>query len=423
MTFIKKILPNGLRVLLVPVKGSETVTVSTTVEAGSNYEDKGNNGISHFLEHMCFKGTPTRPSSSIINHELDAIGSQSNAFTGNEWTSYYAKAHFRHLPKILDIISDLYLNPLLPEAEIEKEKGVVIEEINMYEDIPQRKVWDVYAELLHKNEPAGRPIIGPKENIRSLTRKDLISYRSTHYVPSTTTVVVSGKFNQSAVMKQISNTFGKMKKSKALGKVTPKNIQKNPAVSLLDKKSDQSHLILGFRAFDLYDKRNWALSLLSVILGGGMSSRLFQKMREELGICYYVRSGKNAYTTHGDFAISAGVANDRLEEALVGIIEELNKLKTDKVLERELRKAKDYQIGNLFLGLEGSDDFAEFYGFQEISHEKIMTPAECVKKIEAVTIKDIQDMAKKIFDKKHANLAIVGPKKDDKNLIKLLGKI
>lgn len=414
MNFTKTTLKNGLRIITVPMKDNATVTVMVLVEAGSNYESKEKNGISHFLEHVCFKGTEKRVSSSSINYELDSIGSQSNAFTSSEFTGYWAKAHYSKTDQILDIVSDIYLNPTMPADEIEKEKGVIIEEINMYEDLPQRKVGEIFESLLYGDQPAGRAIIGPRENIKKMTREDFVEYRKAHYVAKATTVVVSGKINEKKIIKDIEKLFSDISKGKKgkIGKVLES--QKAPQVKIFFKETDQTHLIIGFRAFDRYDKRNPALSLLSTVLGGGMSSRLFQKMREDLGICYYVRSGKNTYTTHGSFAISAGVANLRVKEAIGGILEEVRRISNESIPEQELRKAKDYKIGNMFLGLESSDSLADFYGFQELMHDKkILTPEDMVLKVEKVTSKDIQKVAKEILKNEGLNLAIVGPFKEE----------
>lgn len=421
MTFTKTTLKNGLRIITVPMKDNETVTVMALVEAGSNYETKDINGISHFLEHMCFKGTEKRPAASVINSELDSLGSQSNAFTGNEYTGYWAKAHYSKVENILDVVSDIYLNSKLSESEIEKEKGVIIEEINMYQDLPRAKVAEIFEELVYGDQPAGRPIIGPRENIKKMTREDFVKYREAHYVAKATTVVVAGKINEKKIIKSIEELFKNAPKGKkgSIAKVVES--QKAPQAKVFFKETDQTHLILGFRAYNRYDKRNTILGLLSTVLGGGMSSRLFQKIREELGICYYVRSGKDALTTHGNFSISAGVSNSRVKEAISGILEEVRKIAQEPVPAQELRKAKDYIVGNMFLGLESSDSLADFYGFQELLHDKkILTPDDIVAKIEKVTAKEIQKVAQEILRNEGLNLAIVGPFKDEKEFLPLL---
>lgn len=409
-----------MRVITVPMKDNQTVTVMVMVEVGSSYETKKINGLSHFLEHMCFKGTARRPKAKIISSELDSIGAESNAFTGNEYTGYYAKAHKKHLPKILDIVSDIYLNPIIPEKELEKEKGVVIEEINMYEDMPQSKVEDVLDQLLYGDQPAGWSIAGPKENIRKLKRQDLINYRKDHYVAKGTLLVVAGNFEEKKLYPLIEKSFNSISTSKKKSKVKTKIFQKKPAVKIHFKETDQTHLRLAFRSYDLYDPKYWSLLLLAGILGSGMSSRLFQKMREELGICYYISASNRPFTDHGQFVISVGVAKDRAGEAIKAILEEVKLLTKEVVSEEELNKIKEFKIGHLFLGLEASDDFADYYGFQEIYREKILSPAEMVAAIKKVTAKDIRDIARDIFKNSKMNLAIVGPFKHEKDFLPLL---
>ncbi len=420
MTFKKKTLKNGLRIVVVPIKGAPSVTVMSMVEAGSEYETKDKNGISHFLEHMFFKGTKNRPSSLDISKEFDGMGADHNAFTSNEITAYYGKSATKNYEKILDIISDMYLNPTFPEAEMEKEKGVIIEEINMYEDLPQRKVHDVLGELMYGDTTYGWSIAGPKENISKMKIEDFLNYRKTHYVAEKTLIVVAGDVNPKNVFSKIEKIFKGIQVGKRIKKNKIKEVQINSQLKIKNKDTDQSHLVLGFRTFDLYDKRSSTLKVMSAILGGGMSSRLFQKMRDDLGICYYIYTGINDFTDHGNFVIPAGVDKNRLDAALEGILVELRKIINEKVSTEELRKAKDYLIGKMYLGLESSDSLAGFYGFQEIMREKIKTPKEVEKEIEKVTAGDIQKLAKQIFTDKNINLAIVGSVNNTESLKKLL---
>lgn len=408
MKYTKKTLKNGLRIVTVPMKGSETAIAMVLVETGSDYEIKKINGLSHFLEHMCFKGTEKRTGDDI-KYELDSLGSDSNAFTSNEVTGYYAKASANRIDKILDLVSDIYLNPTFPEKDINIEKGVIIEEINMYEDLPQRKVGDIFMELLYGDQPAGQPIIGPRANIEKMNQADFRKYHTEHYVPGKTVIVVAGKINEEKIVKLIESKFGNLSKGKIAKKVKTLDTQKTPQIKIFNKKSDQTHLILGFRAFDLYDKRNKVLDLASVILGRGFSSRLFTKMRDELGMCYYTRADIENFTDHGFFCVSAGVGNSRFEEAVRVIMEEFTKIRDIEISEKELQKAKDFTLGKLATGLETSDSWAMFYGFQELHHEKIEIPSEIIEKINKITAKDIKKVLKEVFNLKNLNLAVVGP--------------
>jgi len=420
MKYKKKVLPNGLRMLAVPMADNPTVTVLVLVETGSKYESKDKNGISHFLEHMCFKGTTTRPNTSDLAKELDTLGCEFNAFTGQEFTGYYAKGKASDFPKLIDIISDLYLNTLLKEHEIEKEKGVIVDEINMYDDMPMQKVREVWMNLLYEDQPAGWTIAGPRDVVRGMSRKDLVAYRKAHYVANATTVIVSGNISASTAFKEITKSFKGITIGKKSAKKKTRDIQSAPQVVLKHKETDQTHFILGVRSFPIYDKRNPILSVLSGVLGSGMSSRLFRKIRDEMGVGYYVRAGNSTSTDSGYFAVSAGVANDRLAEVLNAVMAELNDFKNNLVPTEELSKVKEHIIGMMYLGLESSDDLAEYYGTQEVMHREMRTPKEREKIIRAITAEDIRKMARKIFVDKNLNLALVGPTKDEMVLKSLL---
>ncbi len=420
MKFNKKVLSNGLRVITVPMKDNPTVTVLVLVEAGSKYETKKINGLSHFLEHMVFKGTAKRPKAIDISRELDSLGSQYNAFTGQEFTGYYAKSEAKHFKDILDIVSDIYLNSTFPEAEMEKEKGVIIEEINMYEDMPQRHIQDLFSALLYGDQPAGWNIAGTKDVVRGAKRKDFTDYKSNHYVASATTVVVAGHINEKEAIKEIEKKFSSISKSKKHPKIKTKEKQKKPEILVKYKKTDQTHFVLGVRTYDTYDKKNATLSVIASILAGGMSSRLFQKLREEMGVGYYVRAYNDTYTDHGFLEVSAGVDNKRIKEVIKAVLVELKKLKTELVSEHELRKIKDFIVGNLNLELESSDDIANFYGGQEILRKPILKPAEVAEKIRKVTAKDIQKISKEIFQNKKLNMALIGPFKHKAEFVKVL---
>ncbi|MEK7669025.1 MAG: pitrilysin family protein [Patescibacteria group bacterium] len=422
MNYKKKVLKNGLRIVVVPMKGSPSVTVMSLIEAGSKYENKQNNGISHFLEHMCFKGTNKRTKAGDIAKEFDSLGAQNNAFTGPEVTGYWGKAHKKHTDKMLDITADMYLNPTFPEKDLETEKGVIVEEINMYEDLPQILVNEVFDKLLYGDQPAGWSVAGTKENVRSFNRNDFINYRKQHYVASATTIVVAGDVDEKDIFKKVEKYFANIPKGKKTAKKKVIEKQTSPAVSVKFKETDQTHLVLGVRAFGLYDKRIPVLNLLSSILGRGMSSRLFQKMRYQLGICYYVKSHIENLTDHGYMAISAGVDSKRVGEAIKGILEELTKIRDEKVPEEELRKVKDLVIGRMYLSLESSDALANFFGGQEIMKEKIKTPKELEEEIEKITTADIAKVAKEVIQNKKLNLAIVGKYNDEsrfKNILKV----
>ncbi|MBI3633164.1 MAG: insulinase family protein [Candidatus Vogelbacteria bacterium] len=420
MKFKKKVLKNGLRIISVPNKDSLAATILVLVEAGSKYETKKINGLSHFLEHMCFKGTTNRPRAIDISGELDSLGAQYNAFTGHEYTGYYAKVEARHFDKALGIVADLYQNPLFNEKEIEKEKGVVIEEINMYEDLPQRKVQDLITELLYGDQPAGWSIAGDKETIKILNRQDFLKYRGEHYVASATTVVVAGKFDERNIVKKIESEFKAVVHGKKFGKIKTIDTQTKPAVMIRHKKSDQTHLVMAFRTCNTYDKRNYSLDLLAQVLGGGMSSRLFQRIREEMGAAYYVRAYNDTYTDHGYMAIAIGVDNSRVYDVISATIDELKKLKSIEVPAKELQMFKDSAIGGVVLALETSDAIANYFGGQEVLKKNIDGPVELAKKLRAVKAKDLMREAKIIFRDNNINLALIGPFESSEHFAKIL---
>ncbi len=420
MDYKKTVLENGVRVITVPMKDSPTVTVFVLVEAGSKYETKEQNGLSHFLEHMCFKGTTNRPKNSDISTELDSIGAVYNAFTGQEYTGYYAKAAYTHLPKVLDVVSDMYLNPIFDEKEIEKEKGVITEEVNMIEDLPQHKVQYLLLEVMYGDQPAGWTIVGSKENIRSFKKTDFVDYRNSLYVAPATTLIVAGNFDEGKVLDEVKNIFSVMPKSVKGEKLSIKDNQDTPKVAIFKKETDQTHIALGLRTFSVHDKRNKIMELLVGVLDAGMSSRLFKKLRDELGVCYYVGAGQESMTDHGLFNISAGVDNKRVKEVVQVILGELGKLKTDLVSEEELNKVKQNLIGKMYLSLETSNSLANFYGFQEIMNEEIKTPEQVKAQIESVTAEQIKDLANEIFIEKNLNLAIVGRFEDKAEFESLL---
>lgn len=403
---------NGLRVILVPQAGSLATTVMVLVEAGSKYETKELNGISHFLEHMVFKGTERRPTALKISSELDGLGAQYNAFTGQEHTGYYAKVKNEFFSRAFDVVADLYLNPTFPEAEIEKEKGVIIEEINMYEDLPQRRVQELFMECVYGDQPAGWSIAGRKEVIRRIGRSDFINYRGAHYVPKATVVVIAGGFDEAEARAEIESKFGGFHEAAKDQKTEVVDKQTKPQELVFHKASDQTHLVLGFRAFGVHDDRKYALQVLTDILGGGMSSRLFQKIREEMGAAYYVRASDDLYSDHGLVTMSAGVQHEKLEDVIKAGLEEFARLRKEPVPEEELQRTKDHLIGNLALSLETSDELASFYGGQEVMNLPIIEMNELADRIKRVKAEEVQNLARDLFRDAGLNLSVIGPFKD-----------
>lgn len=420
MQFNKTTLSNGLRVITVPMADNPSVTVLVMVQAGSKYETKDIGGLSHFLEHMVFKGTTKRPKASDISRELDSLGAHYNAFTSHEYTGYYAKADKRHLDSVIDIVSDMYVDPIFDSSEIEKEKGVIIEEMRMYQDMPQRHIFDVLFTLLYGDQPAGWNIVGTEKTIRSFNKDSFVSYRAKHYVTKATTVVVAGSFDEKNILKKVEEAFSKIANTEKDAKLPVKESQSSPQIKIEFKETDQTHLAIALRTFPVNDKRMPTMQVLSSILGKGMSSRLFSKMRDQLGICYYVRAEQDSYTDHGALIITAGVDNSRVEQAIKGILEECVRLKNEPVGDAELQKVKDHIAGTTMLELETSDARSEFVGFQEVLKGKVDSPDEILEKINKVTAQDIKKLAQEIFVNEGLNMAVIGKYKDDSAFKKYL---
>ncbi|HVU75809.1 MAG TPA: pitrilysin family protein [Candidatus Paceibacterota bacterium] len=411
-------LKNGLRVVLAPME-SDTATVIVMTGTGSRYETKAENGLAHFLEHMFFKGTKKRPSAKHISEELDAVGSQYNAFTAQDRTAYYAKVSSQYLNTALDVISDIFINSTLPSKEIDKERGAVIQEIDMYEDMPMRSVGDVFDELIYgADHPLGRTILGPKENIRVFKRKDFDSYLKRHYVPSNTVVCVAGGFDEKKVLAKIKKEFGALKAGNSSQALPYSSVQEKARVKIKEKKTDQTQLMLGVPAYPYLHKDEYALTVLNTILGGGMSSRLFTEVREKRGLAYSVHSWTEKHPDTGYFVVQAGVEHGKLEKTVQTILNELKKMKRTPVSAAELKKAKAYIKGTMTLSQDTSDEIAAAAASSVIRFGRVRTLEEIFKGIDKVTAKDVQRVAKDIFKTSGLNLAIIGPHSTD--LSKLL---
>ncbi|MBI3070186.1 MAG: insulinase family protein [Candidatus Levybacteria bacterium] len=426
MTFQKIVLRNGLRVLTIPMPSFESVTVLVMVAAGSRYETRKTNGISHFLEHMAFKGTKKRPSALLISTLIDGIGGEFNAFTGKETTGYYIKSSANHIDLSLDLLSDMLCKSLFIDSEINKERGVILEEINLYEDTPVRKIGDIYERLLYGNTPMGWDIAGEKEVIKKIQKQDFLSYLASLYSAHNITVVVAGGINSAKTNEQVSKYFGKMKRFDIKRYAGIIENQKKPTVFIKHKKTEQAHLALGVRTVSVNHKDRYALAVLSAILGGGMSSRLFHEVREKRGLAYYVRSASDHYQDCGSLVSLAGVDPKRVEEAVRVMVDEYRKIAHPKsegdghISKEELKKAKEFIKGHLVLELEDSRAVASFYAAQELLEEGIDNTEEILAKIDKVTIEEVQKVGRRYFKNQNLNLALIGDFPDGQKFEKLL---
>jgi predicted Zn-dependent peptidase len=424
--FKKTTLKNGLRIITVPQKTAQSLTVLVLVGTGSKYENKEISGISHFLEHMYFKGTKKQPTFLEVAETLDKIGGIYNAFTGENYTGYFAKVAAPYFGTALEWVSDIYLNSLLPEEEIKKEKGVIIEEINMYYDHPMSYIGVLWSELLYGDQPAGWPIAGTKESVSGIDRPKLIDYMKKQYVASNTIVCASGKIDQLSAINKIQRAFSSISVKKSFSKPKVIEDQKKPASLVNFKETDQTHICFGARAYNIFHPQRYAAEVLSIILGGMMSSRLFGEIREKLGLAYYIRTDSISDPDTGSLVTQAGIENKNIERAISVIFREYKKISQIKVSTGELKKAKDYIKGKAALELESSDARASFYAGQELLEKRILTQEEIFKKIDKVSASDILKVARDIFNPKNMNLALIGPirekEKFNNNFLKIISQ-
>ncbi|MFA5228193.1 MAG: pitrilysin family protein [Candidatus Paceibacterota bacterium] len=405
-------LKNGLRIITVPQKETKTVTVLVLVGAGSKYESKNISGISHFLEHMFFKGTDKRKNPMEVAEELDRVGGEYNAFTGEEYTGYYAKVNHSNFLLALDWVSDIFLNSKIPSKELLKERGVIIEEINMYKENPMMYIGDLWKKVLYGDQPAGWDIAGTPENVLSISREDIKKYRENHYTASNTIVCIAGKINEDEAIKKVKTYFSKINSNLPKEKIKVVEKQKSPKTKIIYKKVNQVNVALGVRGYNINHPHKHTLDLISVILGGSMSSRLFKEIREKLGAAYYVRTYNYNDTDSGSLVTFAGVDKRKLNKVIEVILKEYKKLTKIKVSEKELKKAKEYIKGKAILAMESSDSQASFYGMQELLKNDIVSLDDTFKKIDKVTTNDIMMMAKDIFKNEKLNMALIGPVKN-----------
>jgi len=416
----KTTLKNGLRIITVPSKNTKSMTVLVLIGTGSKYEKKEINGISHFLEHMYFKGTKKRPSSLAVAESLDKLGGMYNAFTSEEYTGYYAKVAAPHWEIALEWVSDIFLNSLLPAEEIEKEKGVIIEEINMFYDHPMSYVNILWSELLYGDQPAGWSVSGTKETVNQINRVKLVDYLTKQYVASNTIVCFSGNINEKEIIKKAEEYF----ESIGVGQfdLKEKVIEKQtvPQSLISYRKTDQTHLCLGVRAYNLFHPDKYALEIMAVILGGMMSSRLFEEVRTKLGLAYYIQTASVSDPDTGFLVTQIGADNNNVEKAISAILEHYNKLTQEEVPAAELTKAKEYIKGKASLQLEASDVLASFYAGQELLEKKVLSPEEIFKKVDKVSSGDILKVAKDIFRPEKLNMALIGPFEDKEKFNQIL---
>lgn len=421
MDYKEFILKNGLKTIFVPQASSESSTVMIWVKTGSRFEGEKVSGISHFLEHIVFKGTTKRPGARIISETVDSFGGEMNAGTSKEWTNFYIKARNDKMDIAFDVLSDMVLDPLLKPNEIEKEKGVIIQEIAMYEDMPMIKIGDYFENLIYGGSSLGRDIAGTPDSVSGITRQDFIEYRKSHYYPSNMLLTIAGGVSEIEAKELSEKYFGKIKGE---GKfVCPKEefSQDKPIVKVVNKKTDQAHVILGFRGYKYGAQSRYIESVLSAILMGGMSSRMFSEVREKRGLAYAVKSARDSNWDNGYFGVYAGLKPDKTHEAIKVMLDQFYGITANKykIGQKELTKAKEYLKGHLALGLEDTREICDFVALDSIYTSELRSVEEIYNRIDKVKVEEIYEVTKSILRPKNMNLAVVGPFKDTDFLQKL----
>jgi predicted Zn-dependent peptidase len=417
-TYKHDVLDNGLRVLTAPIPQAQSVTCMVMLAAGSRYETPDTNGIAHFSEHMFFKGTKRRPSARQIAGEVDAIGGEFNAFTGKEYTAYYIKCAAEHRNIALDVLADMLRNSRFDTEEIDREKGVIVEEMNMYFDTPRDYIGGVYEELLYGNQPLGWDIIGRKETVRGATRDTFMSYLDRWYHPPRMVLGVGGQVGD-GLLERAQELFGDMPQG-STSESEPAAPYKNGRVKVFTKQSDQAHLILGVPSYPIEHPDRYALQVLSTVLGGGMSSRLFTEVRERRGLAYYVFGLNHSYTDAGSLYAQAGVDINRIEEAVTTVLAELRGIAAEPVPADELDKAKNFSKGRFVLQLESPQGLILFGLRREVLERRVPDLDEVLDGLTAVTAEDVQRVAQDLISDEKLRLALIGPFDDAERFEKLL---
>ena len=423
MRYQRRPLPNGLRVLTAPMPQAQSVACFVMIAAGSRYETRETNGIAHFAEHMFFKGTENRPTARDIAGEIDAIGGEFNAFTSKEYTGFYVKCAVEHRDTALDVLVDMLRRSKFDPGEIEREKGVIIEEMNMYFDTPRDYIGGVYESLLYGDQPLGWDTVGRKETVRAATRETFLDYVTTWYRPARMVVGIGGRIDDdSALVARIGDLLGDLEAQDSSH--APPPLEPLPVgdgrVKIHTKQSDQAHLSIGARSLPLTHPDRYVLQLLATVLGGGMSSRLFTEVRERRGLAYYVYGTNHSYTDTGSLYSQAGVDINRVDDAVSTIVRELERVADEAVPSDELEKARNFAKGRFVLQLESPHGLILFGLRREVLENAATEPEEVLAGLDAVTADDIQRVAQDVIGANGLKLALIGPFEDAERFEKLL---
>jgi len=412
----KTVLPNGIQVVTEEIPSVHSVSVGIWVEAGSRDERSEENGISHFIEHMLFKGTQRRSARQIAK-EIDAVGGILNAFTSKEFSSFYAKVMAEHLPVALDLLFDLYLNSLFAAEELEKERQVIVQEINMVEDTPDEYIHDLFSQSFWPHHPLGLPILGRLNTISRMDRRTLKGFFLKHYLQIPPIIVAAGKLKHEDLLRPVQGALRKIRPRPKERKIHPP--RPHPQIQVKNKQFEQVHLLLGTQGFSVVHPRRYAFTILNTILGGGMSSRLFQEVREKRGLAYSVYSFASSFVDSGLLGVYVGTGDHTLNRVLQVILREMKRLAENSIRPKELRSAKEQLKGNLLLSLESTDSRMSRLAKNEIFFHRFVSTEEIIEGIEKVSAEEIGSLAQEIFRPDSFSLTVLGPV-TEKNIPKTL---
>ncbi|MCX5706147.1 MAG: pitrilysin family protein [Candidatus Omnitrophica bacterium] len=407
----KKVLDNGLKIITCRMPARHSVSLGVWIKVGGRYEDFRNKGISHFLEHLLFKGTK-RYTCHQLKESIEGVGGSLNGFTSEELTCYLVKMPGVYLERALSVLSDMVINPTLPKNEIEKEKAVILEELKMYKDLPQSYVYELLDELLWSNQPLGAPIIGTVESVTSINRVALVAFKEKYYTPSNIVISAAGDLEYKKIEEGVVKIFGRLKAKNTGRFLGAKEAQSKAQLKVFAKDTEQTHMALGFRAFRREHPLKHALSMLHIILGANMSSRLFNEIREKKGLAYEIGTLVKRFQDTGAFIVHAGIDNQKINKAIPLILRELEKTKAKLVSEDEFSRAKEFYIGQLRLGLEDTLEHMLWIGETTATLDKIYLLEEIIQEVNRVTRKDIREVACRLFNDDNLNLALIGPLKN-----------
>ncbi len=406
----KRILKNGLKVISHKMPGRDSAALGIWINVGGRYEDPASKGNAHFLEHLLFKG-PQRYSCCRLKESIEGVGGSLNGFTSEELTCYLVKVPAGYLDIGLNVLSDMVINPLLHLHEIAKEKTVILEELKMYKDLPQSYVYELLDELLWPKQPLGSPVIGTVESVTSVDRKALLDFKRKYYTASNIVVSACGKLEHNRLENNIAKLFLGLEAEEKNVFSTAKEAQKTPQLKFFYKATEQTHLALGFRSFEREHHLKHALSMLHIILGANMSSRLFNEVREKRGLAYEVGTLVKRFQDTGAFIVHAGIDNGKVSAAIALILKELKKTKDNLVSPGEFKRAREFYIGQLKLVLEDTLEHMLWIGEATTSLDRTFTLDEIITEVNRVDRSDIREAARKIFRDVNLNLSLIGPLK------------